>query len=137
MAPPIRRVVHEDHRCPQARSGELDAPNVSLLPVPPHAAELLDFTGRWGMERLPQRQPFGAGTHVRENRRGRTGLDAAYLLHASAKGSGFSHGETWALHTAWSGNHRHVAEHDNSGVRLLGGGELLMTASPGRPRRST
>ncbi|MFF0746890.1 alpha-galactosidase [Streptomyces sp. NPDC004111] len=102
-----------------------------LLPVPAHATELLDFTGRWGMERQVQRQEFGVGTHLRESRRGRTGLDSAYVLHASEPGSDFARGETWAVHVGWSGNHRHLAEHDSSGVRMLGGGELLL---PGEVR---
>ncbi|MGW6558544.1 alpha-galactosidase [Streptomyces hydrogenans] len=96
------------------------------LPVPPRATELVDFSGRWGMERQVQRRGFGPGSHVRENRRGRTGLDSAYLLHATEPGSDFTHGETWAVHVAWSGNHRHVAERDSTGVALLGGGEFLL-----------
>jgi alpha-galactosidase len=104
------------------------------LPVPAHATELIDFAGRWGMERQMQRRPFGVGTQVRENRRGRTGLDSAYVLHATEHGSGFARGETWAVHVAWSGNHRHVAEHDSTGVQLLGGGELLL---PGEVRIAT
>ncbi|MFJ8297167.1 alpha-galactosidase [Streptomyces sp. NPDC094447] len=102
-----------------------------FLPVPAHATELIDFSGRWGMERQVQRLPFGVGTHARENRRGRTGLDSAYVLHATEHASGFARGETWGVHVAWSGNHRHLAEHDSTGIRLLGGGELLL---PGEMR---
>lgn len=43
------------------------------VPVPGDADELLDFAGRWGKERTPQRSTFTVGTHLRENRRGRTG----------------------------------------------------------------
>ncbi|MEV5583755.1 alpha-galactosidase [Streptomyces parvus] len=106
---------------------EFELEELSLhFPVPAHATELLDFAGRWGMERQAQRGEFGVGTHVRENRRGRTGLDSAFVLHATERGSDFSHGETWGVHVAWSGNHRHIAEHDSSGIRMLGGGELLL-----------
>ncbi|WP_254878893.1 alpha-galactosidase [Streptomyces sp. NA04227] len=101
------------------------------LPVPHQASELLDFAGRWGMERLAQRREFGVGTHLRENRRGRSGLDSAYVLHATEPGSDFGRGESWAVHVAWSGNHRHVAEHDSTGIRLLGGGELLLPGEIG------
>ncbi|MFE9043460.1 alpha-galactosidase [Streptomyces sp. NPDC007818] len=104
------------------------------LPVPTRATELVDFAGRWGMERQAQRLGFGVGSHVRENRRGRTGLDSAYVLHATEPGSDFARGETWAVHVAWSGNHRHVAERDSTGVALLGGGELLL---PGEIRLET
>lgn len=104
---------------------QLDALEVAL-PVPTVADELLDFGGRWARERVPQRHDFTLGTHVRENRRGRTGPDSAYLLHAGVRGFGFGSGETWAVHTAWSGNHTHYAEKLSSGEQVLGGGELLL-----------
>src|SRR5699024_505649 len=71
---------------------------------------------------------FTVGTHLRENRRGRTGADAAHVLHAGREGFGFRDGEVWAVHTAHSGNHRHLAEQINTGSRVLGGGELLLPA---------
>lgn len=102
----------------------LDAVRLAL-PVPVEAQELLDFAGRHLRERAPQRRPFHIGTHLREGRRGRTGSDATLLLAAGARGFGFGHGEVWAVHTAWSGNHLTFAEHGLSGVRILGGGEVL------------
>jgi alpha-galactosidase len=101
------------------------------FPVPPQATELCDLTGRHLRERSPQRSPFTLGSHTRENRRGRTGLDASLLLFAGTSGFGFESGDVWATHLAWSGNHRLVAERDNAGVSWLGGGELLM---PGEAR---
>lgn len=102
-----------------------------MLPIPLDATELLDFGGRWTRERTPQRSPLVTGTHLRENRRGRTGPDAAHVLHAGTPGFGFRHGEIWAVHTAFSGDHRHLAERSSRGVQLLGGGELLL---PGEGR---
>jgi len=99
---------------------------VLALPVPARAAELLDFAGRHNLERVPQRTRFGAGLHLRENRKGRTGSDSAYVLHAGTAGFGFGTGDVWAVHTAWSGNHTHYAEQVFTGERLLGGGELLL-----------
>jgi len=99
---------------------------VLALPVPAQASELLDFAGRWGREKTPQRAPFAVGSHLREGRKGRTGADAATLIHAGTPGFGFEHGEVWAVHTAWSGNHIHYAEATFTGHRLLGGGELLL-----------
>ncbi|MGP9744076.1 alpha-galactosidase [Brachybacterium sp. AOP29-B2-41] len=96
------------------------------VPVPADAEELLDFAGRWAKERTPQRSAFTVGTHLRENRRGRTGPDSAHVLHAGRPGLGFRHGEAWGVHTAFSGNHRHLAEQINTGRRILGGGELLL-----------
>jgi len=104
---------------------ELD--DVSLaFPVPREATEILDFTGEHGLERVPQRAPFRAGLHLRENRRGRTGSDSAYLLHAGEPGFDFETGEIWAVHTAWSGNHHHYAERVFTGEQLIGGGEVLL-----------
>lgn len=65
------------------------------LPVPSEAEELLDFTGRHTMERVPQRRPFRDGVHLREVRSGRPGLDSVHLLLAGAPGFGFGHGQVW------------------------------------------
>ena len=96
------------------------------FPVPRRAAELLDFAGRHLRERAPQRHDFGIGSLVRDNRRGRTGADATTLLAAGTPGFDFGTGEVWALHTAWSGNHRSVAERTPNGHAVLAGGELLL-----------
>ncbi len=95
-------------------------------PVPPVASELLDFAGRWGKERFPQRRALTVGAHVREGRKGRTGADAATVLHAGTAGFGFGHGEVWGVHVGWSGNHTHYAERSFTGEQLIGGGELLL-----------
>jgi len=100
------------------------------LPVPPRAAEILDFAGHWGTERTPQRLPFAMGAHVREGRRGRTGFESATVLHAGEPGFGFRSGDVWGVHVGWSGNTVHVAERVANG-RWIGGGELLM---PGEVR---
>lgn len=97
-----------------------------VLPVPPRAREVLDLTGRWGKERVPQRHDLTVGTHLREGRRGRTGFDAATVLTAGVPGFGFGDGEVWGVHVGWSGNHRHWAERLPSGEHVLGGGELLL-----------
>jgi alpha-galactosidase len=107
---------------------------VVSFPVPAEAAELLNFAGRHNLERVPQRQPFRTGADVRENRKGRTGADSAYVLHAGTPGFGFATGHVWAVHTAWSGNHVHYAERAFTGAQLIGGGELLL---PGEVRLAT
>lgn len=104
----------------------VDAVNLTL-PVPPAAVELLDFTGHHLRERSPQRGAFTQGLRVRENRTGRTGFDAAYLLAAGTQGFGNRGGDVWAVHTAWSGNHRTFAERTFHSVALLGSGELLLS----------
>ena len=104
---------------------------VLALPVPTEATELLDMTGRHIGERHPQRHAFTQGAHIRDNRRGRTGADATLLLIAGTPGFDFGTGEIWAVHTAWSGNHRSYAERGMSGYAVIGGGELLL---PGEGR---
>ncbi|MFE9201238.1 alpha-galactosidase [Micromonospora sp. NPDC007230] len=97
------------------------------LPVPPHADELLDFTGRWARERHPQRRAFDRGAWVRESRHGRTGHDATIGLVAGTRGFGFRSGEVWGIHVAWSGNHLTYAQRLPDGRSTLGGGELLLS----------
>jgi alpha-galactosidase len=117
----LRHRVRNDGTGPYTVDG-LEA----ALPVPERAAELLDFTGIHCKERVPQRHPFALGSRVRESRRGRTGHDATIGLLAGTPGFGFRHGEVWALHVAWSGNHVTYAEHQPDSVPVLGGGELLL-----------
>lgn len=95
-----------------------------VLPVPAQAAEILDFAGRWSRERSPQRAPLRQGVWSRESRRGRTGFDAGPLVAGTA-GFGFRHGQVWAVHTGWSGNHLQYAERLADGTTVVGGGELL------------
>lgn len=99
---------------------------VLAYPVPSVASELLDSAGRWAKERVPQRRAFTVGTHLREGRKGRTGADAATVLHAGSAGFSFAGGQVWGVHVGWSGNHTHYAERAFSGEQLLGGGELLL-----------
>jgi alpha-galactosidase len=99
---------------------------VIALPVPPAAREIFDLAGRWGKERTPQRRDLTVGVHLREGRKGRTGPDAATVLHVGTPGFGFSTGEVWGVHTGWSGNHTHYAERLSSGEQVVGGGELLL-----------
>lgn len=104
---------------------------VLAYPVPERAREILDFAGRWGKERFPQRSELTVGTHLREGRRGRTGADAATVLHVGVPGFSFADGEIWAVHVGWSGNHTHYAERLATGDQVIGGGELLL---PGEVR---
>ncbi|GAA1476512.1 alpha-galactosidase [Nocardioides aestuarii] len=97
----------------------------TALPVPPRAEELLDLTGRWVGERVPQRHPWPVGTWQRAGRHGRTGHDATLLLSAGTPGFAFRRGEVWSVHVAWSGDHETYADRTPEGDCLLGGGELL------------
>jgi alpha-galactosidase len=99
---------------------------VLTLPVPPAAREIFDLAGRWGKERTPQRRGLTVGVHLREGRKGRTGPEAATVLHVGTPGFGFATGEVWGVHTGWSGNHTHYAERLSTGEQVVGGGELLL-----------
>lgn len=96
------------------------------FPLPAGLDELLDTTGRHLRERSPQRHAFTIGSHVRESRRGRPGADASLLLTAGRTGFGFERGLVFAVHTAWSGNHRLLAERTSGADAFLGAGELLL-----------
>ena len=103
----------------------VDGLDVSL-PLPDHATDLLDFTGRHERERSPQRSEIRDGVWLRETRRGRTGLEAASMIIAGTPGFGFGSGELVALHLGWSGNGAMWAERDPTGAATIGGGELLL-----------
>jgi len=96
------------------------------VPLPDRAAETLDLTGRWALERQPQRRPVQDGVWLRESRGGRPGHGAATQLVAGTPGFGFGAGEVWAAHVGWSGNSRLFVERQPSGLVTLGGGELLL-----------
>ncbi|MDR1387714.1 MAG: alpha-galactosidase [Propionibacteriaceae bacterium] len=94
-------------------------------PVPAQATELMDLTGRWAKERIPQRLPFSVGCHSRESRLGRPGLGAPLLLIAGQERFSYRQGRVWAVHLGHSGNQELYAEATPNGGRVLGGGELL------------
>jgi len=96
------------------------------VPVPSHATEILDFTGRWALERVPQRRPFDVGAWVRESRGGKPGLENTMLMLAGEQGFGFRGGLVWGIHVAWSGNQVAAAERVPAGSRRLSGAELLL-----------
>ena len=96
------------------------------VPVPSQATELLDFTGRWALERVPQRRPFGVGAWVRESRGGKPGLENTMLMLAGEEGFGFRSGRVWGVHLAWSGNQVLAAERVPADTRRLSGAELLL-----------
>lgn len=119
-------LLHARTHVENTLDGDLHLASVlTALPVAAHASELLDLTGRWCKERTPQRHPWVQGVHRRDARHGRTGHDATLLMVAGTPGFGFGHGEVWAVHTAWSGDHTTYAERTPEGECLLGGGELL------------
>jgi len=96
------------------------------LPVPDRATELVDLSGRWSLERRPQRHPFPLGRWERESRGGKPGLDAPTVLLAGEDGLGWRSGDVWGVHLGWSGNQVLAAERTPAGSRLLRGGEIVL-----------
>ena len=96
------------------------------LPVPSDADEVLDFTGRWALERVPQRREFAVGSWTRESRGGKPGLESTMLMIAGERGFGFRSGAVWGVHLAWSGNQVISAERTPADTRRLAGAELLL-----------
>ncbi len=98
------------------------------LPVGRPATEILDLTGRWCRESHPQRLPLRQGTWVRSGRHGRTGHDASLLLAAGTADFGNRHGQVWAVHLGWSGNHESFVDTIGDGRTVIGAAELLGSA---------
>ncbi|HEY0217987.1 MAG TPA: glycoside hydrolase family 36 N-terminal domain-containing protein, partial [Cellulomonas sp.] len=95
------------------------------VPVGDVAGEVLDFTGRWTRERVPQRRPLTQGSQVRETRRGRTGHDSPMLLAVGTPGFDAGHGELWAVHLAWSADAVYRLDALPESATVLGAGALL------------
>lgn len=102
-----------------------------FIPLPRRASEVLDFTGRWSNERVPQRHSLSHGTWARQSRRGKPGHDSPFISLVGTPGFSFHAGEIWACHVAWSGNQENLVEQlpEGAGVHasLMGGGELLLS----------
>ncbi len=96
------------------------------LPVPTDHTEVLDFTGRWARERVPQRRPLTDGTWVREMRGGRSGHDGPLLSVLGTPGFGFGTGAVLGVHVAWSGNAVVRVERLATEPTTVLGGELLL-----------
>lgn len=90
----------------------------------PHA-ELMLFDGRWAREFAAVRQTLATGLILKENRTGRTSHHAPPFLLAGEAAFSEVLGEVFALHLAWSGDHRILAERLRDGRMQVQAGELL------------
>lgn len=116
-----------DHWVTNLAAGTFFLENSTVfLPVPDHATDLLDFTGRWLKERQPQRTKIQTGIWQRESREGRSGHDYTLVQFAMTAEAGFQSGQVWGLSVAWSGDTNHVLERQSVGRTQIGAGELLM-----------
>jgi alpha-galactosidase len=78
----------------------------ACLPIPQHMTDIIGFSGRWADEFRRERIPRFTGGYVRGNRRGRTSHDSFPAIILATPTTTEAAGEAFALHLAWSGNHR-------------------------------
>lgn len=90
-----------------------------VLPGPASGDHIIDVSGKWIGEFQLNRTPWAPGVRLRESRTGRSGHEhPPYVIlpdHAAAEAAG----DVWALHYAWSGGHRMVAEELPDGRRQI------------------
>jgi alpha-galactosidase len=89
-----------------------------VLPAP-QSGEILDFHGRWTREFHPVRTPWTPGIRLRESRTGRSGQEHPPWVLFPHEGTRWTQGTAHALHYAWSGGHRMVAEELPCGRRQV------------------
>ena len=87
------------------------------LPLSPASRETVAFSGRWCGEFRADPQPWAPGARLRENRTGRSGHEHFPGLLIPEPGARHTQGAALALHLAWSGGHRMVAEQLPDGRR--------------------
>ena len=106
--------------------GQLEVGKIELaFTVPADANEILTTTGHHLRERSPQRQDFTLGRFAKASMAGRPDFDATLLLSVGEKGFGFTHGNVYSAHVAWSGNSVLSAERLPYTSGVIGGGEVL------------
>lgn len=103
----------------------------AALGLPPRLGEVELFGGQWCGEFRSVRQPLENGALLRENRSGRTSHQSFPAVLCGERGFGSDHGAVYAMHLAWSGNHRLVVERTRTGQLQAQLGELLL---PGEVR---
>ncbi|EEW27035.1 alpha-galactosidase [Rhodobacter ferrooxidans] len=90
-----------------------------VLPAPQAAGELIDVSGKWTREFQLNRVPWTPGIHLREARTGRSGHEHPPWLILPETGCTNTQGTAFALHYAWSGGHRMLAEELPDGRRQV------------------
>ncbi len=95
-----------------------------VLPAP-QAGGMIDVHGKWIGEFQLIRTPWTPGIRARESRTGRSGHEHPPYLILAGDGCTNSGGEALALHYAWSGGHRMVAEELADGRRQVQFGHPL------------
>ncbi|WP_103258404.1 alpha-galactosidase [Tabrizicola aquatica] len=95
-----------------------------VLPAP-QQGEMIDVHGKWIGEFHLIRTPWAPGIRLREARTGRSGHEHPPYLILAGEGCTNTAGAALALHYAWSGGHRMVAEELPDGRRQVQFGHAL------------
>lgn len=98
-----------------------------VLPAPPLADEMIDFSGRWCGELRTNATRWQPGVRLRENRTGRTGHEHFPGLFIPCRGATNNRGVAYGFHYGWSGGHRMVAEELPDGRRQIQFGHAVDT----------
>jgi alpha-galactosidase len=103
------------------------------MPISNELDTIMSFEGRWANEFHRQSIPRYLGSHVRENRRGKTSHDnfPGVVIHQDKTDE--HQGSCIGFHFGWSGNHKLVSELMADGRGFVQMGELL---APGEIRLS-
>ncbi|NJS38681.1 MAG: alpha-galactosidase [Rhodobacteraceae bacterium] len=89
-----------------------------VLPAP-QDGDMIDVHGKWIGEFHLIRTPWTPGIRLRESRTGRSGHEHPPYLILAGQGCTNTQGTALALHYAWSGGHRMVAEELPDGRRQI------------------
>ncbi len=90
-----------------------------VLPAPQTCVEMIDVHGKWTREFHLNHVPWAPGMRMRESRTGRSGHEHPPYLILPDAGCTNTAGMALALHYAWSGGHRMVAEELPDGRRQV------------------
>ncbi len=102
-----------------------------VLPGPEQAQRMLDVSGRWIGEFQINDVPWSPGIRLREARNGRSGHEHPPFAIFPETGCTNTQGTAFAMHYAWSGGHRMVAEELADGRRQIQWGHAAHTLHPG------
>ncbi|AWB47267.1 alpha-galactosidase [Gemmobacter aquarius] len=108
----LQTVLTADH---PVRVQWLAAP---VLPAP-QQGDIIDIHGKWISEFHLNRTPWSAGIRMRESRTGRSGHEHPPYVIFAGNGCTNTGGTAHALHYAWSGGHRMLAEELPDGRRQV------------------
>ncbi|MBC2836257.1 alpha-galactosidase [Paragemmobacter straminiformis] len=89
-----------------------------VLPAP-QDGDIIDISGKWVGEFQLNRSPWAQGIRLREARTGRSGHEHPPYVIFAGKGCTNTQGTAHALHYAWSGGHRMLAEELPDGRRMV------------------